>query len=545
MLRLRSVLVLPFLLLAPLAAVAQDLPAEQAALRETVTVLSDDAMAGRESTSPGYRAASNYVAQQFEAAGLSPAGDDGTWFQRVPLATYAMATPGTLRMTRNGQVVGMRFGTDFMNIANPNRQSFRQSGEVVFAGWGIVDGETGRDDYAGLDVRGKIVAVLDGVPPGLSPAVNAHMSDAEAKAGIAAAHGAVGVLLIETVADNARFPMARMAPFWNRARTTWADRSGVAHVDVPTARPLARISMEGARRMFDGSPLSWDGVVAAQSGTGAMPRGPLGMTVDAFVKTNVNLADSRNVVGMLRGSDPALAEQYVVLSAHLDHVGIGRPDQSGDTIYNGAMDNAIGVATILQVARKFEQSGTRPRRSILFLALAAEEKGLLGSSYYAANPTVSGTLVANVNMDMPIMTYPIEDLVVLGGERSSIGPMAEQAAASVGLRVVPDPMPEEMFFVRTDHYSFVQAGIPSVSIDTGPGGAGEAAIRDFLAHHYHRASDEVTLPFNWESAARYTDANYALVRALADADARPRWNMGDFFGVAFHGYGATAQPAGQ
>ena len=159
MLRLRSVLVLPFLLLAPLAAVAQDLPAEQAALRETVTVLSDDAMAGRESTSPGYRAASNYVAQQFEAAGLSPAGDDGTWFQRVPLATYAMATPGTLRMTRNGQVVGMRFGTDFMNIANPNRQSFRQSGEVVFAGWGIVDGETGRDDYAGLDVRGKNTAI--------------------------------------------------------------------------------------------------------------------------------------------------------------------------------------------------------------------------------------------------------------------------------------------------------------------------------------------------------------------------------------------------
>ena len=212
---------------------------------------------------------------------------------------------------------------------------------------------------------------------------------------------------------------------------------------------------------------------------------------------------------------------------------------AGDRIYNGAMDNALGGAMMLEVARAFQQSGKRPRRSILFVALTAEEKGLIGSDYFGHLPPVpKDRIVADVNMDMPIMTYPIEDIVVLGGERSSLGPVIARAAADEGLKVVPDPAPEEMFFVRSDHYSFVKSGIPAVSIDSGPGGAGAAAQKKFLAENYHKPSDQIDLPFDWASAAKFTRLNYAVARALADADERPRWNKGDFFGTLFGGYGA-------
>ncbi|MEI9927405.1 MAG: M20/M25/M40 family metallo-hydrolase [Sphingomonas sp.] len=233
-----------------------------------------------------------------------------------------------------------------------------------------------------------------------------------------------------------------------------------------------------------------------------------------------------------------LKRQYVVLSAHLDHVGVGEP-VAGDRIYNGAMDNAVGNAMILEIARRFQASGQRPRRSILFLSLTAEEKGLIGSDYFAHRPTVPpGSIVADVNIDMPILTYPLVDLVVDGGERMSLGPVIEAAAAAEGMKVVPDPTPEEMFFVRSDHYSFVQAGIPAVSIDTGPGGEGAKASKLFLDNNYHKPSDQIDLPWNWDSAVRYFHVADSVVRAVANADQRPSFNKGDFFGVQFGGFGA-------
>jgi Zn-dependent M28 family amino/carboxypeptidase len=241
---------------------------------------------------------------------------------------------------------------------------------------------------------------------------------------------------------------------------------------------------------------------------------------------------------VLEGSDPKLKSQYLILSAHLDHVGVGEP-VNGDRIYNGAMDNAVGVAMILEVAKRFRDSSQRPKRSILFVALTAEEEGLIGSDFFAHYPPVpKASLVADLNIDMPILTYKVEDLVVNGEERMSLGPVIRAAAAAEGWAVVPDPAPEEMFFVRSDHYSFVQSGIPAVSIDTGPGGAGAAAQKLFLAENYHKPSDQIDLPWDWPSAAKYLRVSYAVARTLADAPERPRWNKGDFFGVQFGGYGA-------
>jgi len=270
-----------------------------------------------------------------------------------------------------------------------------------------------------------------------------------------------------------------------------------------------------------------------------MPHGSLGVTVDLDVTTDVRRFTSKNVIGKLPGSDPELSGQYLVLSAHLDHVGVGEPNDAGDTIYNGAMDNAIGVATVLDMARRFHESGEKPRRSLLFVALTAEEKGLLGSEYLAANwPLEEGEmLVGDLNFDMPIMTFPLVDVVALGEEHSTLGPAVHAAAAEVGLTVVPDPFPEENFFVRSDHYSFVKAGIPAISIDTGPGGEGAEAIQKFLKNDYHEPSDHIEL-INWESAVKFVELCYNFVRRVANADERPAWNPGNEYGLKYNGYGA-------
>ncbi|WP_052508061.1 M20/M25/M40 family metallo-hydrolase [Sphingomonas hengshuiensis] len=236
-----------------------------------------------------------------------------------------------------------------------------------------------------------------------------------------------------------------------------------------------------------------------------------------------------NVIGILPGSDPVLKDEYVVLSAHLDHIGMD--NKPGDKVFNGAMDNAAGVATMLEAARTFVASGTRPKRSILFVALTAEELGLVGSEYLAKHPVVGkGRVVADVNLDMPILLYDFQDVVAFGAERSTLGPMVERAAASMGVALSPDPMPQEQLFVRSDHYSFVKAGVPSVFLVTGFKNGGEKAFRGFLKTHYHSVSDQIDLPFDWNAGAKFAQINYLIAREIADAAEAPRWYEGDTYG---------------
>lgn len=240
-----------------------------------------------------------------------------------------------------------------------------------------------------------------------------------------------------------------------------------------------------------------------------------------------------NVIGVLPGSDPVLKNEYVVLSAHLDHVGTD-PLRAGDKIYNGAMDNASGVATMLETARVFAGSKHRPKRSILFVALAGEESGLLGSNYLARNPVVgTGKVVANVNLDMPILLYDFQDVIAFGGEHSTMGEVTARAGASMGVSVSPDPMPEEDFFERSDHYSFVKVGVPSIFLMTGFKNGGEKAFRTFLAKNYHQPSDQTDLPFNWEAGAKFARLNYLIARDVADAPEAPRWYEGNRYGDRF------------
>jgi hypothetical protein len=495
-------------------------------------------MHGREAGTRDFDIAADYMASQFMAAGLTPGGANGSWFQPVALASYRPMRDGTMGLMLGKTPIAMTYGKDFLSSPVPSSPEFKASGQVVFVGYGIVYPEGKRDDYKGLDVRGKIVAMLPGVPKGFPTDVSAHLGDDDQKARFAAARGAIGVVTIESNTTHSQYPFEQVGPYWDYQRTTWAGPDGKAFDVSPQAPNFAYIGWAGAEKLFTGARIKWAAVLKADKDGTKMPTGPLAVTMEAVSKTRNRTTTSRNVVGVLEGSDPKLKSEYIVLSAHLDHVGVGDPVK-GDSIYNGAMDNGVGTASILQVARMFQRSGQRPRRSIIFISLTAEEKGLIGSSYFAHFPTVpKEQIVADINLDMPILTYQVEDLVVQGFERSSIGPVVAKVAAGEGLKVVPDPAPEENFFVRSDHYSFVQSGIPAVSIDTRPGGQGAAAQKYFLDNNYHKPSDQIDLPFHWDAAAKFVRINYGVARILADADERPRWNKGDFFGVLFDGYGA-------
>lgn len=520
-------------LLLATSAAAQDLPPDQAAMRAHVAFLASDDLKGREAGTPDYDKAARYVADQMRAAGLQPAGGGGSWFQKVPLFVSKPSAEPVVTLSGAQGSAPLVFGTDYTLRGGAPGAAVDVTAPVVFAGYGTVDTALGRDDYRGLDVRGKIVALLASGPKGLNSEVAAHLGNRIDRARIAAAHGAVGIVFVWTTQVEGIIPFERVARDWDARSVTWANPDGSKRDDG--APSLGILSFAGAAKLFAGSPIDWAAVKAADAAGRPFATGALGVTLSAKVHFDISHLDSSNVVGRLPGRDPKLAEDVVVLSAHLDHIGITRP-VNGDAINNGAMDNAVGIASLIEAAKLFRDSGQRPKRSILFLAVTAEEKGLIGSDFFATHPTVpTARIVANVNLDMPILTYRFTDLVAFGADRSSIGSALGAVARAEGLALTPDPAPEQAEFVRTDHYSFVRQGVPSISLSPGPAGPGRAAAEDFLAHHYHQPSDDMSLPFDWVAGREFVKVNYLIARTLADASDRPRWVAGDYFGARYKG----------
>jgi Zn-dependent M28 family amino/carboxypeptidase len=522
------------------ARVMAPLPADQAAMKAHVMFLASDAMRGREAGSPEFDIAAQYVAAQFYAAGLRPGGDDGGYLQRVPLVGYKLADKGNFVWTPpKGAPQTLVFGEDFVPSPNPAKTETSLNAPIVFVGYGIVAPDYKRDDYKGIDVRGKIVAYIGGAPKGYDGEERAFFSSAGTKASIAAQHGAVGAIQIESPrAGRGATPFAATLRQYDRERVTWSHPDGSGKNDgIPL---LGTVSMAGAAKLFAGARVSWDQVrKAADSDDAKFTSFPLAGTLSLAIKTVMRPMPSSNVIGIIPGGDPKMKDEVVILSAHLDHIGVGKPDKVGDTINNGAEDNAIGIASLIEEAKRFTASGKPPRRTLMFLAVTAEEKGLIGSDYFANNPTVPlKSIVADVNLDMPLITYKFEDMVVFGAPRSTLGPIVQKAVESVGVSLAPDPMPDEGLFVRSDHFRFVQKGIPSVFLWPGYKGGGKAAWEDFMKNHYHQPSDEIGLPLDWEQGVRFVTVNYTIARGIADGDERPRWNKGDYFGTVFGGYGA-------
>ena len=525
------------LLLLPAIAIASDdtaLPADQAAMKAHVMFLASDAMHGREAGSAEYDIAAQYVASRFFAAGLKPGGEDGNYLQQVPLVSYKAAGEGDFIWSdAAGAPHPLVFGEDFVPAANPAAAVTSVSAPVVFVGYGIVAPSYGQDDYKGVDVRGKIVAFVGGAPKRFGGEERAYFGSASTKAAMAADKGAVGVIAIDT--PGVRGPgFARMAQAYDNARMTWATPEGTGRVTgVPL---LGTISQAGAAKMFAAARTPWSRV-AAEMAKDAPTYKPVALSgsLSVATKTGFSPARSSNVIGIIPGTDPIVGKQVVVLSAHLDHLGV-RSAGEGDRINNGALDNAIGIASLIEEAKRFVTSGQPPRRTLMFLAVTGEEKGLVGSDYFINHPTVPlKSIVADVNLDMPILTYTFEDMIVFGAERSTLGPVVRDAVGQIGVALSPDPMPEQGIFVRSDHFRFVQKGIPSVFLWPGQKGPGKAAVEQFMTTNYHRPSDDLSQPIRWDQGIRFVDVNYRIARAIADAADRPMWNKGDYFGTTYKG----------
>jgi len=504
------------------------------AFRAHVTFLADDLLEGRDTGSRGYEIAARYVATQFAGLGLRP-GNGESWYQSVEFVRFAV--PGTPTITVNGHVFSQ--GREMAMRASPDAAALALDAPLVFAGYGLDMPAGGYDDYRGLDARGKIVVVLNGTPGGMPSDIAAHLNNDKRRA--AAARGAIGMIMIRTRAESARTPWTRAVNAGRRGGTTWIERDGTPFIDGGLGFS-ALIDEASAGFLFEGARRPLNAVLDQAAGRGARPAG-FALAHRARVVREAGSGTrmtSPNVVAILPGGDPAVAGEYVLLMAHLDHLGV-RETGEGDRINNGAMDNATGVATLIEVARAMSRPGNRPRRTILFAAVTAEERGLLGAEYLARHPLPGGRVVAVVNLDMPILTYDFTDVTAFGAEHSTLGPIVERAAARMGVRLSPDPLPEEGLFTRSDHYKFVRAGVPSVFLMTGFAGNGRREFRNFLDTRYHSPRDDLSQAFDWAAGAKFARLNYLIAREIADGAEAPLWYADSFFGEAFGGSQARAQ----
>ncbi len=499
--------------------------------------LADDALLGREPGTPGYDQAADYVADQFAALGLAPAGDNNSYFQMVTLRrSLRQAEKVSLTATNKaGAPLAISPRVDYLVGGSLGEAETTITAPVVFAGFGIVAPELGRDDYANIDVEGKIVAVLSRTPSGLQSEERAFYGAQRSLE--ASKRGAVGMISLATPTSEAIYSFERLVKEkrMDSARMGWVDTEGEVFNKAPNLKVRAVFSLTGGAALFANAPTAWEEILsaAAQDG-GVTPTFDLGVSVTINQSSTLSDIRSANVLGLLEGSDPTLKNEVLVLSAHLDHIGVTTTDEE-DRINNGALDNAAGVATLLEVARLL-QAGERPRRSVLFFANTAEETGLLGAQYFAKQPTMAAErLVANINLDMPLLTYNFQDVIVFGGTRSTLVDAIEQAAAQMGLGIGDDPFPEQGIFTRSDHFRFVEEGIPAVMLATGMANGGEKAWAKHFAEHYHRPSDDMNNNLDFAAAAKFAELKTRITLLVANAEQRPVWRKGDFFGRQFNG----------
>lgn len=507
----------------------------QAGIYAHLEYLASDELEGRMTGAAGYDLAARYVADQFAALGLEPGGTAG-WNQPVPLQSYVLDEQNTsVTLHRASGDVALHIRDDFLTRGDKVRPETSVRGELVYVGFGIHAPDFGYSDFDGVDLEGKIAVFISGGPDIIPSEELAHYSDGLSKYKELARRGAIGTIMAFSRYDEENVPWDMLLNILNQPGMAWIDAAGNASNYFPQLRGFGLLNSSAAATLFEGSPLSFD---AARDLTEASTPGSVALGIEATLaaKTEQARLSSPNVIGILRGTDAALADEYVVYTAHLDHVGRGNAID-GDDIYNGMYDNAMGVALMLETARAL--AAAPPRRSVMFIALTGEEEGLLGSDYFAHYPTVAReALVANINMDMPVLVYPIAELVAFGAEHSSLQAVARAAAVAEGFVLAPDPMPEEHIFVRSDQYSFVQQGVPAIYLDPGfkaavDGVDGEAIRTEFQHKHYHKPSDDLTLPVDWPSAIRLARANARIGWGIANIAARPSWNEGDFFGALY------------
>jgi Zn-dependent M28 family amino/carboxypeptidase len=491
-----------------------------------IKVLADDNMEGRETGSEGLRKAQAYVVEQLTRNGLQPVGTEGFYQPVKFVSRQIVEKDSSLTLVSNGTEQPLTLGEDAYFNARIDLAP-EVAGPLVFVGYGLRIPEKNYDDLAGLDLKGRIVVLLSGSPADIPAALASHYQTPGERWKALRQVGAVGIVSIPNPASM-DIPWSRMSLNRTHPQMELAD----AEFNETDGEKISlTFNPANAEKLFAGSGHTFREIAELGKDRKPLPHFPLQVSIKARAHVETHNVESANVVAKLPGSDPELKSQFVVLSAHLDHLGIGEPIH-GDRIYNGAMDNGSGCAALLDVAASLKSHPEKLRRSILFVFVTAEEKGLLGSKYFAAHPTVDPqSLIADINVDMFLPIVPLKVLRVLGLTDSDLGDRAVQVAGSFGVRVQPDPMPLRNSFVRSDQYNFIRHGVPSLIMDVGfdPGTLEQKIFKDWLTDRYHAPSDDIHQPVDLSSAALYEEIIRQLLIQVANDNGRPQWKPDSFF----------------
>ncbi len=541
----RIILAIPLILFA--VVVSQQRKTGSSGISETmlkahIKFLADDLLEGRGTGARGGELAAKYIAAQLEALGAKGAGENGSFFQPVSLVGVKADPNTTLTISGASGSETFKFADDFVAFTGAQTESVDVDADLVFVGYGINAPEQRWNDYKGgdTDYRGKILVMLVNDPPATTQEPNLFGGKALTYYGRwtykyeeAARRGAAGAILLHTD-QSAGYP-------WGVVRTSngsWRfDIARTQNDTTPFLQFRSWVTDEAAHRLMKLAGQDLD-ALRAKAATREFQPVNLGVKGKLNLKSEVKRVAAPNVVGVIEGSDPQLRNEYVVYSAHWDHLGIGAPNKNGDTIYNGALDNASGVAVVLAIAETIARTPTaqRPKRSSLFLFPTAEEQGLLGAEWYAKHPVVPiDKTAANVNLDSMNVLGPTNDFIPLGAERSTLKAVVDAVARDMGLRVSPDARPEQGSFFRSDHFPFAKAGVPSISLKEGDDYVGrskewgEEQFRAYNTAHYHQPSDEIRDTWDFRGMIQEAEIALAIGRMISDMPEKPHFNPGDEF----------------
>jgi Zn-dependent M28 family amino/carboxypeptidase len=518
-------------------------------IRAHVRFLSHDLLEGRGTGQRGGELAARYIATQFELMGLEPGASDGTWFQRVPLVGITTDPSSTLRLASPKGRIPLRFGDDTVLWTTTEEKLTEQSSELVFLGYGTEAPEYDWDDYKGVDVRGKTLLMLVNDPPSNDPKhfggkALTYYGRWTYKYEMGTRKGASGVVLIHTT------PSAGYG--WNVVQNSWSKEQPFVGRNPGdfVLKLQAWITEEKGRELFKLAGKDFDEMRRAAAGRDFRPV-PLGVTASSRIVSKIRPLETANVIGLLRGGDPERRREAVVYSAHYDHLGVGK-EENGDAIYNGAVDNASGVATVLELARAFAEAEQRPPRSIVFLAAAAEEGGLRGSQYYATHPTFPpGRIAANLNIDGIQILGRATEYTFLGSDKTTLEPIIAWAEKEYAFRNVPDPEPGQGSYYRSDHFNFAKVGVPAISIDQGnvfegkDPEWGKRKWEDYNENRYHRPADEFDAGWDFSGLVKLGRIAGAIGWVVASEEKLPTWKPGDEFLAAREASWKTSRSGGE
>jgi Zn-dependent M28 family amino/carboxypeptidase len=491
-----------------------------------VKVFADDKLEGRDTGSRGEREAEKYAVEQLKQAGAEPAGAE-SFYQPVKFVSRQLVEKDCgLALIRDGKPEPLTLGQDAI-ISSRIKPAPEVQAPLVFAGYGLKIPEKSYDDFAGLDVRGKIAVIFSGSPSEIPGPLASHYQTLAERWKVLHAAGAIGIvtLMNPAVMD---IPWSRIA--LNRAHPSM-DLDYPEFNETEGAKIAVTVNPASANKFFAGSGHTFEEIAALGKERKPLPHFALSLSLVAKTKVEETRVESANLVAKFPGGDPALKNEYVVLSAHIDHIGIGEPI-NGDRIYNGAMDNGSGSALVLDMADSLKKHPEKLRRSVLLVLVTGEEKGLLGSKYFAAHPTVPAkSMVADVNVDMFLPIVPLKILTVFGLNESDLGDCAREVAQSQGVKVQADPEPLRNIFIRSDQYNFIRHGVPSlmIAVGTEPGSPEQKIFKDWLTQRYHAPSDDLNQPVDLATAAKYEEIIRGLLVNVANEDLPPTWKADSFF----------------